>query len=161
MEDRSIENGQKAIRDLGILERKLEKQESIRSLNESELDQLRAAKNAKKIIQENMFKDKSGKIHEDLLKRHRTIQEGYREDVIPYTKSSPLQKYKRNELNAKEAAERLKKGEFAAKKGSEHWLQSKDITRGLLKYLGSGAAMGAGGMGVLDLYKLMRGSSEE
>lgn len=152
IENKNLTNAQKAISELGYLERRLD---SKINLIPSEQDQLQAVRNAKKYIQENMFKDKEGKIHQDLLEKHRKIQEGYANEVVPYTKNSAIKSYKKGELSKDELIQRLSKGKFSAKRGSEHPAIG---TRNMIKnVLGSKVGLGAGIYGGYELIKKLLG----
>lgn len=115
--ENTIENAQKAMSDLGHITRGLENKTS---LTEAEKAHYKAAKDAQDLIQQNMFKDAQGQIHQDLLDKHKLIQQGYANEVIPYTTHPAIKAYKRNELSAKELLNRIKKGKFAAKRGEAH-----------------------------------------
>ncbi len=110
-------DAQSAISDLGYLQRRLENKAT---LLQPEKDQLKAVKDAKKYIQENMYKDKEGRVIPDLLEEHQKIQKGYAKDVIPYTKNQAIQKYKKGEKLPGELVDYLSKGKFATQKGKQH-----------------------------------------
>lgn len=143
----SLENSQKAISDLGYLERKLSSQ-SI--LTNPEKDVLRAVIETKKHLQDNMFKDKTGKVHQDLANRHEKIQQGYANEVIPYSKSIPLQKYKRKKLTVDQVMQSLSKGEFAAKRGKYHNIGTRESIKNALIGLGIGGGIVGGSKTLWD-----------
>lgn len=112
----TLENAHLAKSDLLRMQRDLGKLTTFRT---AERQQSKAVSDAIDSIQSNMFKDKAGNINQDLLSNYNGLQKGYATDVIPY-KNKAINKYKRNEISSKELVNSLKKGEFAAKKGSEH-----------------------------------------
>ena len=75
---RNLNQAQKAISDLGFVERKLEREKlSTKGLDSEGKRRLKNITDTKNYIQENMFKDKSGKVQNDLLNKHKEIQKGY------------------------------------------------------------------------------------
>lgn len=112
----TIENAHSAKSDLLRLQRDLEKQTTLRT---AERKQLNAVKNGIEDIQSYMFKDQEGNVNNNLLNKYNTIQKGYAEEVVPY-KNKMINKFKRNEISARELVNSLSRGEFAAKRGSFH-----------------------------------------
>lgn len=149
--NKNLSNAQKAISDLGYMERRLDNKVN---LNSEEKAQLKAVKDAKQYIQGNMFKDKSGNIHQDLLEKHKKIQEGYATEVVPYTKNAAIQKYKKGKKLADELVTSLSKGEFAAMRGKHH------PAIGIRKLFGKhGVTAGVSGALGASLYGLLSGKS--
>ena len=159
MKDKNLVNAQKAISQLNHRERKLNaKSDRGDILTDPEKDLLKAVKNTKNHIQENMFKDSSGKIHEDLVHEHKNVQKGYATEVIPYTKNKSLQKYKQGKKLADELVPLLMKGEFPAQVGKAH--KPLMIRRSMSKHpivAGSVGLGSAGGLATL-LYKALSGT---
>jgi hypothetical protein len=158
MTNKTISNAQKAISDLGFVERRLEKKQLGEGLDSEGKKRLKNVKDAKTYIQENMFKDKSGKVHKDLLNEHQQIQQGYANEVIPYTKNKKINEYLRGELLADELVPGLMKGKFVAKAGKQH--KPLMIRRSMGKHPAIAGALGlgsAGGLGAL-LYKALSGA---
>jgi hypothetical protein len=146
----TIENAQKALGDLGHIERTLEKKTS---LTDAESEQLKAAKSAKEEIQLNMFTqqihpDLPDLLHSDLFTKHKKIQTGYAKENVPYTKNIAIKKYLNNDITEDQLLESLKKGQFAAKVGDRHLLNTKAK---LLKAAGAGTI---GGLGLYGYEKL-------
>ena len=158
--NKNLTNAQNAISQLGYRERMLEgRQARGHVLSDPEKDLLKSVKNTKKHIEENMFKDISGKIHQDLLKEHREIQKGYAKKVIPYTKNVNIQKHKRGKKLADELVPQLMKGEFPAMVGNEN--RALMLRRAFGKHPMINTAIGlgsAGGLGAL-LYKMLSGEN--
>jgi len=112
----TLQNAHAAKSDLLRIQRDLTKLPTLRS---AERQQLKAATDAINSIQSNMFKDASGKIDQNMLNKYNNIQTGYATEVIPY-KNKAINKFKRNEISAKELVNSLSKGEFSAKRGEKH-----------------------------------------
>lgn len=112
----TLANAHAAKSDLLRIQRDLTKLPTLRS---AERQQLKAVSDAINSIQNNMFKDASGKIDHNMLSKYQKIQQGYANEVIPY-KNKAINKFKRNEISAKELVNSLSRGEFAAKRGSFH-----------------------------------------
>lgn len=112
----TLQNAHTAKSDLLRLQRDLNKLPTLRS---AERQQLKAVNDGIDSIQGNMFKDASGKVDQGMLDKYQTIQQGYANEVIPY-KNKAINKFRRNEISAKELVNSLSRGEFAAKRGSFH-----------------------------------------
>jgi len=113
----TLENAQAAVSQLGSIIRPLENRTTLEPFQKK---QLQAAEKAKEHIQKNMFMDQSGKVDDKFLERHRKVQSGYAEDVIPYTTNKAIKDYKKGDITQKELIQKLSKGKFAARKGSVH-----------------------------------------
>lgn len=138
----SLENAHLAKSDLLRMQRDLGKLTTFRT---AERQQAKAVSDAIDSIQNNMFKDEAGNTSQELLDKYNSLQKGYATDVIPY-KNKAINKYKRNEISSKELINSLKKGEFAAKKGSEHpELFMPDKIKAALTALGIGTGVIGGG----------------
>lgn len=143
----SISNAQNAISQLGHRERKLQsKSERGDILTDPEKDLLKSVRNTKEHIEKNMFKDVFGKMHNDLLEKHKSIQKGYATEVIPYTKNSNINKFKKKELSARELVDRLSRGKFSAQRGQEHKaMKYRKTAKSIVNSrLGSSGLAGAG-----------------
>src|SRR5258706_8712839 len=148
----TLQNAHAAKSDLLRIQRDLNKLPTLRS---AERQQLKAVSEGINNIQNNMFKDSSGKVDNAMLDKYQTIQRGYANEVIPY-KNKAINKFKRNEISAPELVNSLSKGEFAAKRGEFHpeikWRNAfKDHP-----YLTIG---GVGGLGAM-LYNGMIGNQQ-
>jgi hypothetical protein len=161
--NKNLLNAQRAISDLGFRERLLGRKQVAGTLDSEGRDKLKEATNAKNYIQNNMFKDEEGNVHQDLLDKHREIQKGYANEVIPYTKNKAIQDYKKQEKLPSELVQSLSKGKFAAKRGEFHpEFERQALVKGLIKHLGMpalhGSALGAGGLGI---YELLKGNNND
>ncbi len=116
----TLENAQKAQSDMSVMHRKLEEKSRSGSLTSEEQALYKAAKDSEKHIEQNMFKDSSGKINKKLQDQYRKVTQSYRENVVPYKYNESIQKYKAKEMLPQELVNSLSKGEFAAKKGHKH-----------------------------------------
>jgi hypothetical protein len=148
--DNTIENAQKALGDLGHIERTLERKIS---LTDAESAQLKAAKSAKEQIQLNMFTQQINPelpalLHSDLFTKHKNIQSGYAKENVPYTKNVAIKKYLNNDITEEQLLQSLRKGQFAAKVGNRHLLNTK------MKLLKAGGAGTLGGLGLYGYEKL-------
>lgn len=147
----TLQNAQKAQSDLGAMSRALEKKSRKGSLTSEESKLMSSAIKSEKHIEENMFKNKSGKINDQLRNRYKDVTKSYRENVVPYRYNKNIQAYKNNEMLASELRKNLSKGEFAAKKGSEH--PELFLGKKLKKLTGGAAVLGGlyGGKKIYDI----------
>ncbi len=115
----TVENAHKAKSDLLSVKRKLEAKTT---LDEGEKAQYAAINKSIKNIEENMFKDSSGKINQELRDKYGEVSTGYRRDVIPYKENKMLGKYmqKYPKATASEVVQGSRGGEFGAQKGGAH-----------------------------------------
>jgi hypothetical protein len=146
--DRSLANAQKAQSELGQLIRNYNKKDS---LTEAEKLAHNAAIKVQKNIKDNMFKDSKGVVNTKLQDRYNKITESYGKNVIPYTKNKSIKEYKRKDITKEQLIDRLSRGPFAAKKGSEH--RAIAIRKKLgNKYTpaGIGIGLGAGGLAIIN-----------
>lgn len=112
----TLENAHAAKSDLLRIQRDLNKLPTLRS---AERQQLKAASDAINSLQGNMFRDTAGNLDQNMLNKYNLIQQGYANEVIPY-KNKAINKFRRNEISAKELVNSLSRGEFAAKRGKFH-----------------------------------------
>ena len=154
MEDPTIRNAQKAQSDMGIIHRQLEKKSRSGSLTSEEQSIYKAAHEAEKHIESNMFKNTSGNINNALQNKYQKLTKSYRQNVVPYKYNQAIQKYKAGESLPEELVNALSKGEFAAKKGSKH--KAIGIRNNLPGIATAGSGLGALG-GLEYLYKQMFG----
>jgi hypothetical protein len=118
---------QQAIKDFGTIERNLDETKLKKGeLNSSQDKRYHAAKNAKKYIQENMFKDNQGNLISDYLPRHKTIQEGYAKEVIPYTTNKSISLFENGKIKEADLIASLRKNPFSAQRGGHHKLETRD-----------------------------------
>lgn len=132
LKEPTIENAQSAQSDLGKYIRSLEMKDT---LTKKQQQSLQASKEAKNYIQENMFKDKEGNIHQDLLGNYNKIQERYPTEKLSYSQNKAIKAYKKGELSPSEALQKVSKGKFYAQRGSQH---PEIMQRKIAKYLGIG-----------------------
>lgn len=143
MQDRTHQNAQSVVSDMGKLVRSLEKKTTLLS---SEKDILNSAINIKNNIQENMFRNKYGDLNNSLADKYAALQEGYRKEVVPYTTNKNIQAFKRQDITEKEFIESLKKGPFAAKRGEHHpELNRNEALKKAIVGLGVAGGLFAGG----------------
>lgn len=162
MNNKTLPNAQNVISQLGQKVRTLERTSLNRVLTDAEKDLLKSSKNVKNHLQENMFKDKSGKVHKDLAEEHKDIQKGYAKEVIPYTKNKSIQAYKRGEKLAPELVQSLSKGKFAAQRGSFHpEIKRQKLAKGIANYAGKAGLVGAAAGTPLMVLELNTGHSEK
>lgn len=152
LKDKNLTTAQKAISDLGYIERRLD---SKMTLLEPEKEQLKAVRDAKNYIQENMFKDKEGITHYDLLDKHKAIQKGYATEVIPYTKNQAIQSYKKGEKLPGEMVSSISRGKFAAQRGKFHpeIARRKKFEKISKNPFAKGIGLGVGGLTGVDIGK--------
>jgi len=143
----TLQNAQKAQSDMGVMHRKLEEKSRSGSLTSEEQALHKAALESEKHIEDNMFKDNLGNTHDELADKYKTLTNSYRENVVPYKYNEAIQKYKAKEMLPNELVNSLSKGEFAAKKGSQHpeiWLRNN------VGKIGTGLGLLGGGSWLWD-----------
>ncbi len=109
-----------------------------------------------------MFKDSSGKVHQDLLNKHKEIQKGYATEVVPYTKNKAIQAYKKGQKLPEELVNSLSKGKFAAMRGEKHpWIGRRKSLNPFFSQVKKGGAIGlgltGGGFGGKEIYDYLFG----
>ena len=114
--DPTLQNAHNAKSDLLRIKRDLDKQTTLRT---AERQQLLAVNDAIDSLNKNMFKGSDGKIHEGMKQKYNDIQEGYRNDVVPY-RNKAINEFMRGESSAEELVNSLSKRAFYAKKGEYH-----------------------------------------
>lgn len=144
LKHQTLENAQSAQSDLGKYIRALENKDT---LTKKQQKSYNAAKEAKEHIQENMFKDKQGNLHNDLLDKYNKIQERYPSEKLSYSQNKAIKSYKKGELSAKEALQKISKGKFYAQRGSAH---PQIDQRAFAKYLGIGLPSVGAGYGLIN-----------
>lgn len=160
MNNPTLENAQKAQSDLGQLRRSLEEKARTTPLLDAEKKLHTYLSDAEKHIETNMFKNANGQINKPLQEKYKKISSSYRENVVPYKYNADIQAYKNKELLAKELVQRLKRGEFAAKKGSSH--RAIGLRDNLLPLLGiTGGIGGTLAGGDLLINKLLNRNSPQ
>jgi hypothetical protein len=140
MSNPTLENAQKAQSDLGQLRRSIEEKAKKTPLLETEKQLHNSLSNAENHIEGNMFKNANGDINLPLQRKYKQISSSYRENVVPYKYNPAIQNFKDKKLLAKELLQSLKRGEFAAKKGSAH--RAIGLGDNLLPYLGITGSIG-------------------
>ena len=121
-----------------------------------------AANNARKHIENNMFKDKSGNIQKDLMDKHSAIQKGYATEYIPYKNEKDIQLFKKGKLSAKDLIDALTIKKYGEELRKMHpsisWRENaKKI---LNSRLGQGGIFGAGALGVQEVLKQLMGKND-
>lgn len=147
----TLQNAHSAKSDLLRIKRGLDKQTTLRT---AERQQLKAVNNAIDSINNNMFKEPSGKINKLFSDKYQKIQEGYKNEVIPY-KNKAIGEHLRGESSPEELVNSLSKKSFYAKRGKNHpAMRIRKNIKGhpYLSGLGVGGALG--GLGTSLLYEL-------
>jgi hypothetical protein len=148
LKEPTLENAQSAQSDLG---KYIDFLDNKPTLTKKQQKSLKASKDARQYIKENMFKDKEGKLHEDLLNEYEKINARYPSEKLSYSQNKAIKAYKKGELVPKEALQKISKGKFYAQRGSAH---PEIDRRSLAKILGIGipTIYGAyeGGKGILN-----------
>ncbi len=142
----TIENAHSAKSDLLRIKRDLDKKTT---LGTAERQQLKAVNNAIDSINKNMFKEPGGKTNSLLADKYQQIQEGYKNEVIPY-KNKAIGEYLRGESSPEELVNSLSRKAFYAKRGKYH--KAMKIRKTIkdhpyLSGLGVGGALGGLGTG--------------
>jgi hypothetical protein len=133
------------------MERGLEQKSRGNSLTGEERNLFDAISHTRQHIENNMFRDNNGVRNERLATRYRGITNSYRENVVPYRYNTDIQAFRAREILAKQLAERLKTGEFAAKKGDLHpELYRGEALKKALIGLGVGGGILGGGSTALQ-----------
>lgn len=112
-----IEHAKDTVSDMKQFIRKMNAKDT---LLDPESKALNAANRIKDNIEQNMFKDSQGNIHQDLADKYKQIDHGYAIENIPYTKNPHIKKYLNNEMSEKELVNKLNKGKFARQRGAYH-----------------------------------------
>ena len=112
----TLQNAHNAKSDLLRIKRDLDKLTTLRT---AERQQLGAVNNAIDSINNNMFRGSDGKIHEGMKQKYGELQEGYRNEVVPY-KNKAINEFMRGESSEKELINSLSKRAFARKRGKFH-----------------------------------------
>ncbi len=145
----TLENAHNAKSDLLRIKRDLDKQTTLRT---AERQQLHAVNNAIDSINGNMFKEPGGQVNKILADKYAKIQEGYKNEVIPY-KNKAINEFLKGESSAEELVNSLSKKAFYAKRGKYH--NDLRLRKLFQKYpylapAAAGAVLGAGGLGVYE-----------
>lgn len=146
----TLQNAHAAKSDLLRIKRDLDKLTTLRT---AERQQLGAVNNAIDSINKNMFKGPDGKIHEGMKQKYGEIQEGYKNEVVPY-KNKAINEFMRGESSEKELINSLSKRAFARKRGKSHPRIAIKNKLNNLPYLKGTGLMGLGGL----LYKEVFGN---
>lgn len=142
----TLPNAQTALTDIKGMRRSLDEKSRTSSLSGEERHLYDALEQTQNHIENNMFRDVHGNVNEGLANRYRGITNSYRENVVPYRYNKDIQAFRERELLAKQLVERLKIGEFGAKKGAKHpELYRSDALKKALVSLGLGGGLISGG----------------
>ncbi len=150
----TLENAHVAKSDLGGLVRALQKSKKTRGLNSDERIALSSAKKARDKINEAMSKALNEKGKGNLSEKYKEISSGYGKEVIPYNRSSVVNKYLSNELTDSDFVKALGTNKIAKKQLLDKYpeIKASSIAKKALINLG-----GATGVGYL-LNKLFGGT---
>ncbi len=149
----TLQNAHKAKSDLLRIQRELKKKTT---LTTAEQKQSKAVNEAIDSVNNNMFKEPSGKINKKFADKYAEIQHGYKNNVIPY-KNKAINEYLRDEISEKELVNSLSKRAFARKKGKEHPEMKRRQMMQDHPYITGGAGL----TGLGWLYKQMFGDNRE
>lgn len=145
----TLQNAHNAKSDLLRIKRDLDKLTTLRT---AERQQLGAVNNAIDSINKNMFKGPDGKIHEGMKQKYSDLQEGYRNEVVPY-KNKAINEFMRGESSADELVNSLSRKAFYAKRGKYHnAMRMRKLVKShpYLAGIGTGSALGAGALSFYD-----------
>lgn len=148
----TLKNAHDAQSDLGKAIRRLERINESAGLKTSQSRALDAAKTAQERLRESITRefDKSGK--SGLAKTYSELTEGYKREVLPYTRNKSINKFLKGDLTASDLVSKLPKEEaFRARlleKYPELGLREK-----LPRYLANTGKAGLGGLGLGGIYK--------
>lgn len=148
-ENPTLETAHAAKSDLLRIKRDLDKLTTLRT---AERQQLGAVNDAIDSINNNMFRDASGKLNKPLYDKYQALQEGYKGDVIPY-KNKAINEFLRGESTPQEMVNALSRKSFYAKKGSAHKalkLRKTLKSHPYLTGIGAGSLIGGAGRGLYD-----------
>lgn len=149
----SLENAHKAQSDLGKTIRRLEKIHEGVGLNTTQKKALDSALEAQKKIRGTMFDRLTKSGNQDLAERYGELTIGYAKDVLPYTKSKPINTYRKGELTDKDFLSALIKNKKFKKQLGEKYPELR--TRELVGETGK-RLLGAGLTGsVIEAMHLM------
>lgn len=149
MKNPSAETAHFAKSDLKAIQRGLDKEGT---LNTAQRKQYKAVNDAIGYIDEHILTNKLGVRSPELKEKYRDINTGYRKEVVPYTTNSNIQKYGAGKKTAKELIPSLKKGEFAAQRGTFKHHPALILQDALKKALIAAGIGGAGFTGGKALY---------
>lgn len=141
----SLQNAHKAQSDLGKTIRRLQKTHEGVGLNTSQKDALESAIKAQKKIRGSMFDafSKGGK--KELANEYGKLTRGYAKEVLPYTKSKPINTYLKGELTDKDFLKSLAGNKKFAKQLGEKYPElntRKKVDSYSNKLMGAGATAG-------------------
>lgn len=147
-----------AKKDLLKIQRKLNKKNETQGLIGNEVDQLDAVGDAIGKIESNMFTDKTGKVNDKFANDYREIQEGYKKEVLPYTKNKAINEYLKGERLEDQLVKSLMSGKFPAQRGKAH--TPLMIRR---NFPSTNKLAGGSGLGVLGalLYESLFGNNDK
>lgn len=128
--------------DLLALKRALGENKTLSTV--AERKQLKAIDKTINLLEENMFKNAQGHIDSSLRNKYKTISKGYEQEALPY-KNPIIKDYQRKKKTADELMQSLSKGEFRAKRGTNHpQFFLRENIPGLGALLGGAGAVGVG-----------------
>ncbi len=147
----SLKNAHSAQSDLGKIIRRLDKTNENVGLPTDKLRALESARQAQKKIKGSMFDAFNKSEGSQLANKYGKITEGYAKDVIPYTKSKPINTYKKGELTEKDFVNALMKDKKFKKQLGDKYPELE--TRKILEKLGKYGLVGGSGLGGVKLIK--------
>lgn len=156
----TLENAHWAKSDLGKIERSLKKSKNSRGLNSDEKAAYESAITGKKKLTKAMNNALNEKGKSALPGKYKEITSGYKKEVIPYTRSSVINKYLDNELTDKDFIKVLSTNKIAKKQLLPNYpeLEKTEFAKNLLTKLGIGGGLLSGGY---ELIKLINGGKNE
>jgi hypothetical protein len=120
-ESPTLKNAHRAQSDLGRTIRRLQKTHEGVGLNTSQQQALESALMAQKKIRGSIFQELSKNGKNDLSKEYSKLTTGYAKEVLPYTKSVPINKFKRGELTSEDFLKSLNNNKkFKAQLGEKY-----------------------------------------
>lgn len=158
----TLNNAQIAQADMGKIRRQLEEASRKRALTGEERLMLDSATNLENEIQNNMFRDRQGNVHQDLLNEYNRVSNSYRRNVVPYRYNEAINDYMQGNKTAKKLIQNLKSGEeFEAQKGAAHpeLYRSEGLKKTLMALIAGGGLYGSY-KGYNDISQYLTGSAE-
>lgn len=138
----TLQNSQKAQSDLGKLLNSPQLTKDVLTSEETAIKKI--ASSAQEHIKDMMFRDKSGKLNEQLKKEYDAISKSYGENYKPYDIKA-IKKYEKGKLTEKQLMQKIKSGEFMAQKAIAHpEIERREHAIEALKYFGIPTGIGLG-----------------
>ena len=145
----TLENAQKAQSDLGKLLNSNQLNKDV--LTSEERLTRKSAKNLQDYIKEQMFRDKSGKVNQELKSQYDKISKSYGENFKPYD-IKQIKLFEQGKRTPEQLVNSLKSGSFMAERGKQFHPEldrRKTLIEGL-KHFGLPVSIAGGGYYLLD-----------